>query len=221
MMQKLRKKNYSPRVEEDNTLPGSPLLSSHTKWRVGRSFVFHSPNSSLGSCQEWMSLRCWTPGSATDAVLATWPVLVARHSCADAESDQQLREMHPAWRQSYQSPNVTNHCYHTFRDATCWLYQHVGHDEVGSTPNVVSLLVFCDHFMKHLIAYVTPNETVKTVAKFLWQGYISIFTMPSSRVTKGPTLKATPSESFGSLWAYRRLGLHFYHTQTNGQVEWA
>ena len=47
---------------------------------------------------------------------------------------QQLQEIHPAWRQLYQTLNATNHCYHTFGVATCWLYQHWDHDGVGSTP---------------------------------------------------------------------------------------
>ena len=47
--------------------------------------------------------------------------------------------------------------------------------EIDQPPNVESALVFCNYFAKHIIAYVTPNQTVKTVAKFLWQGYISIF----------------------------------------------
>ena len=29
--------------------------------------------------------------------------------------------------------------------------------------------------MKHVMMYVTPNQTTETVAKFLCQGYISIF----------------------------------------------
>ena len=51
--------------------------------------------------------------------------------------------------------------------------------ELDQPPNVVSILVFCDHFTKHIMAYVTPNQTAKTVAKFLWQGYISIFGAPA------------------------------------------
>ena len=39
----------------------------------------------------------------------------------------------------------------------------------------MNLLVFCDHFMKHIMGYVIPNQTAKTVAKFLWQEYISVF----------------------------------------------
>ena len=47
--------------------------------------------------------------------------------------------------------------------------------EIDQPQNVESVLVFCNHFAKHIMAHVTPNQTVKTVAKFLWQGYISIF----------------------------------------------
>ena len=34
--------------------------------------------------------------------------------------------------------------------------------------NMVNVQVFCDHFMKHVMAYMTPDQTAKTVAKFLW-----------------------------------------------------
>ena len=47
--------------------------------------------------------------------------------------------------------------------------------ELDQPPNMVSVLVFCDQYMKHVMAYVAPEQTAKTVAKFLWQGYISIF----------------------------------------------
>ena len=46
-------------------------------------------------------------------------------------------------------------------------------------PRVTNVLVFQDHFMKHVLAYVTPNQTAKTVAKFLYGGYISIFGAPA------------------------------------------
>ena len=47
--------------------------------------------------------------------------------------------------------------------------------EQNRLPKFVNILVFQDHFMKHIMVYVTPNQTTKTVAKFLYQGYISIF----------------------------------------------
>ena len=47
--------------------------------------------------------------------------------------------------------------------------------ELDKSPQVANVLVFQDHFTKYVLAYVTPDQTVKTVAKFLYGGYISIF----------------------------------------------
>ena len=51
--------------------------------------------------------------------------------------------------------------------------------ELDQLPKAINVLVFQDHFTKHLLAYVTPNQTAKTVAKFLYGGYISIFGAPA------------------------------------------
>ena len=47
--------------------------------------------------------------------------------------------------------------------------------DVNQLPRVANVLVFQDHLTKHILACVTLNQTVKTVAKFLYGGYISIF----------------------------------------------
>ena len=47
--------------------------------------------------------------------------------------------------------------------------------EPNQLPRVANILVFQDHFTKHVLAYVTPDQTAKTIAKFLYGGYISIF----------------------------------------------
>ena len=47
--------------------------------------------------------------------------------------------------------------------------------ELNRLFKVTSVLVFQDHFTKHIMAYVTPNQTAKTVTKFLYQGYILTF----------------------------------------------
>ena len=47
--------------------------------------------------------------------------------------------------------------------------------ELNQSPRVANILVFQDHFTKHVQAYVTPDQTAKTIAKFLYGGYISIF----------------------------------------------
>ena len=40
--------------------------------------------------------------------------------------------------------------------------------EPNQSPRVANILVFQDHFMKHVLAYVTPDQTAKTIAKFLY-----------------------------------------------------
>ena len=47
--------------------------------------------------------------------------------------------------------------------------------ELNQLPRVANVLVFQDHFIKHVLAYVTPDQTAKTVTKFLYEGYISTF----------------------------------------------
>ena len=51
--------------------------------------------------------------------------------------------------------------------------------EPNQSPRFANVLVFQDHFTKHVLAYVTPNPTAKAIAKFLYQGYISIFGAPA------------------------------------------
>ena len=46
--------------------------------------------------------------------------------------------------------------------------------ELNQSPRGANVLVFQDHSTKHVLAYVTPDQTVKTIAKFLYGGYISI-----------------------------------------------
>ena len=53
------------------------------------------------------------------------------------------------------------------------------HWNLNLLPGVTNVLVFQDHFTKHVLAYLTPDQTVKTIAKFLYGGYISIFGVPA------------------------------------------
>ena len=40
--------------------------------------------------------------------------------------------------------------------------------EPNQSPRVTNVLVFQDHFMKHVLVYVTPDQTAKTITKFLY-----------------------------------------------------
>ena len=120
------------------------------------------------------------------------------------------------------SPNETHHCYCTFGVATCWLYQYWDNDGVGSTPKHLNLLVFCDHFTKHVVVYVTPDQIVKTVAKFLWQGYILIFRALAKLLSDGgANFESNTIRKLCELMGVWKVRTSPDHAQTNGQVEWA
>ena len=36
--------------------------------------------------------------------------------------------------------------------------------ELNQSPRVANVFVFQDHFMKHMLAYVTPDQLAKTIA---------------------------------------------------------
>ena len=53
--------------------------------------------------------------------------------------------------------------------------------EPNQLPRVTNILVFQDHFMKHVCAYVTPDQTVKTVTNFYMEvTYLSLGPQPGS-----------------------------------------
>ena len=52
--------------------------------------------------------------------------------------------------------------------------------ELNQLPRVANMSWFSKtNFTKHVLAYVTPDQTAKTIAKFLYGGYISIFGAPA------------------------------------------
>ena len=86
----------------------------------------------------------------------------------------------------------------------------------------LNVLVLCNHFIRHVMAYVTPDQTAKTVAKFLWQGYILIFRALAKFLSDwGANFESNIISELCELmgiWITRTLP---YHSQANRQVEWA
>ena len=85
MMWALGRERPSFESRKNDALPRGPLPSPHTGWWVRRGFAVHGPHSSLKCCHEWMSPKCWTPGSAVNFVPNTRPVLVAQYGHTGAE----------------------------------------------------------------------------------------------------------------------------------------
>ena len=94
--------------------------------------------------------------------------------------------------------------------------------ELDQPPNVVSILVFCKYFMKHIMANVTPNQTAKTVARFLLQGYTSIFRALVKLLSDwGANFESNIIKELCALMGIWNIWTSPYHAQSNRQVEWA
>ena len=89
--------------------------------------------------------------------------------------------------------------------------------ELDQPPNKVSVLVSCNLFTKHVMAYMIPNQTVKTVVKFLWQGYISFFGAPAKFLSdRGANFTSNTIKELCELMGIWKVRTSPYHAQTNG-----
>ena len=92
--------------------------------------------------------------------------------------------------------------------------------ELDKSPRVTNVLVFQDHFTKHVLAYVTPNQTVKNIAKFLYEGYISIFGALARLLSdRGTSFTSSIIEELCKILGVQQWQTMSYHPQTNGLVE--
>ena len=92
--------------------------------------------------------------------------------------------------------------------------------ELDHMPRVANVLVFQDHFTKHVLAYVTPDQTAKTIAKFLYGGYISIFGAPARLFShRGTSFTSSIIEELCKILGLQQLWTMPYHPQTNGLAE--
>ena len=91
--------------------------------------------------------------------------------------------------------------------------------ELNQLPRVANVLVFQDHFTKHVLAYVTPDQTEKTVAKFLYGGYISIFGAPARLLSnRGASFTSSVIEELCKILGIKWLQTMPYHPQMNGLI---
>ena len=91
--------------------------------------------------------------------------------------------------------------------------------EVNQSPRVANILVFQDHFMKHVLACVTPNQTAKIIAKYLYQGYILIFGAPARLLSdRGANFMGSVINGMCKILGMKKLWTMPYHPQTNGLV---
>ena len=71
---------------------------------------------------------------------------------------------------------------------------------------------FVTTFMKYIMSYVTPNQTAKTVAKFLWQGYSSIFGVMAKLLSDwGANLESNIITELCELMGIQKVKTLLYH----------
>ena len=92
--------------------------------------------------------------------------------------------------------------------------------EPNQSPRVANILMFQDHFTKHVLAYVTPNQIAKSIAKYLYQGYISIFGAPARLLSdRGANFMSSVIDEMCKILGMKKLQTMPFHPQTNGLVE--
>ena len=92
--------------------------------------------------------------------------------------------------------------------------------EPNPLPRVTNILVFQDHLKKHMLAYMTPDQTVKTITKFLYGGYISIFGALARLLSdRGASFMSSVIEEMCKILGIKLLQTTPYHPQTYGLVK--
>ena len=178
------------------------LLAEHTSGEDGRLILQNQQSFTIH--QGALYLHSTPKGETKDLLLFVVPrahCIAALNRCHWDAGHQGCDCTLPLLWEHFWWPGMTNQMWQSIKSCTCYL-QHEGnlskvplHPIVATTlmdllhidftsiettlelnrlPKFTNVLVFHDHFSKHVMTYVTPYQTTKTVAKFLYQHYISI-----------------------------------------------
>ena len=87
-------------------------------------------------------------------------------------------------------------------------------------PVIRNVLVLQDHFSKYIVAYVVKDQTARTAAETLRNGYFGLFGAPAYLVSnQGKAFTGHVIMHLCELYGVQKLRTSPYHAQTNGQVE--
>ena len=83
-----------------------------------------------------------------------------------------------------------------------------------------NVMVMQDHFSKYVVAYVVKDQTARTAAETLRNGYFGLFGAPAYLVSdQGKAFTGHLITNLCELYGVQKLRTSPYHAQTNGQVE--
>ena len=87
-------------------------------------------------------------------------------------------------------------------------------------PVIRNVLVLQDHFSKYVVAYVVKDQTARTAAETLRNGYFGLFSAPAYLISdQGKAFMGHIITHLCDLYGVQKLRTSPYHAQTNGQVE--
>ena len=87
-------------------------------------------------------------------------------------------------------------------------------------PVIRNVMVMQDHFSKYVVAYVVKDQTARTAAETLRNGYFGLFGAPAYLVSdQGKAFMGHLISNLCELYGVQKLRTSPYHAQTNGQVE--
>ena len=102
---------------------------------------------------------------------------------------------------------------------------HVDYTSIEETvplkedPVIRNVLVLQDHFSKYIVAYVVKDQTARTAAETLRNGYFRLFSAPAYLVSdQGKAFTGHVIMHLCELYGVQKLRTSPYHAQTNGQV---
>ena len=87
-------------------------------------------------------------------------------------------------------------------------------------PVIRNVLVLQDHFSKYVVAYVVKDQTARTAAETLRNGYFRLFgALAYLIIDQGKTFMGHIITHLCDLYGVQKLRTSPYHAQTNGQVK--
>ena len=87
-------------------------------------------------------------------------------------------------------------------------------------PVIRNVLVLQNHFSKYIVANVVKDQTARTAAETLRNGYFGLFSAPAYLVSdQGKAFTGHIITHLCDLYGVQKLRTSPYHAQTNGQVE--
>ena len=87
-------------------------------------------------------------------------------------------------------------------------------------PVIRNVMVMQDHFSKYVVVYVVKDQTARSSAETLRNGYFGLFGAPAYLISdQGKAFTGHLISNLCELYGVQKLRTSSYHAQTNGQVE--